>query len=69
MTAWLNWFFPNIIGNGTLVYIVAGAAGWLWLRWEEEVMIESTTLVNCDFCDNVIELSWTCLPTQADYLG
>lgn len=32
MTAWLNWFFPNIIGNGTLIAIVAGAAGWLWLR-------------------------------------
>ncbi len=28
----LNWFFPTIIGNGTLIAIVAGAAGWLWLR-------------------------------------
>jgi hypothetical protein len=32
-------------------------------------MIKTTTLVNCDFCNNVIELSWTCLPTQADILG
>jgi hypothetical protein len=25
MTELLDWFFPNIIGNGTL--------GWLWSRW------------------------------------
>ena len=35
MTAWLDSFFPNIVGNGTLIYIVAGAAGWLWLRWRK----------------------------------
>lgn len=32
MTEFLNWFFPNIIGNGTLVWLVAGVAGWLWSR-------------------------------------
>lgn len=36
MTAWLDWFFPTIIGNGTLIYIVAGAAVWLWLRWRRK---------------------------------
>ena len=36
MTELLDWFFPRIIGNGTLIYIVAGAAGWLWLRWRRK---------------------------------
>jgi hypothetical protein len=33
MTELLDWFFPNIIGKETLIWLVAGAAGWLWLRW------------------------------------
>jgi len=36
MAVLLDWAFPNIIGNGTLIYIVAGAAWWLWLRWRRK---------------------------------
>lgn len=36
MVEWLDWFFPTIVGNGTLILIVAGAAGWLWLRWRRK---------------------------------
>ena len=34
MVEWLDWFFPTIVGNGTLILIVAGAAGWFWSRMQ-----------------------------------
>lgn len=35
MTELLDWFFPAIVGNGTLLLIVAGAVGWLWSRMQQ----------------------------------
>jgi len=33
MTELLDWFFPTIIGNGTLIAIVAGAAVLRGGKW------------------------------------